>query len=147
MEIEEKIKAVRNRDKSYRYKFFVFYDTLKDALQTGYRPCKICMKEEYHDYKNNNMETIKITRYQSPVGDMIVGSYGDKLCICDWAVEKRRYTIDRRIQRHLNAKYEEGTSEIIRLKNSMHILLAIAKYLIFRLFLPGRNFNVLYGES
>lgn len=64
------------------------------------------MKEEYHDYKNNNMETIKITRYQSPVGDMIVGSYGDKLCICDWAVERRRYTIDRRIQRHLNAKYE-----------------------------------------
>ena len=41
MEIEEKIKAVRNRNKSYRYKFFVFYDTLKDALQTGYRPCKI----------------------------------------------------------------------------------------------------------
>ena len=61
MEIEEKIRAVRNRDKSYRYKFFVavkttkivctpdcsakpleknivFYDTLNDALQTGYRP-------------------------------------------------------------------------------------------------------------
>ena len=37
------------------------------------------MKVEYHDYINNNMETIKITRYQSPVGDMIVGSYGDKL--------------------------------------------------------------------
>lgn len=59
------------------------------------------------------METIKITRYQSPVGEMLVGSYGDKLCICDWAVEKRRGTIDRRIQRHLNAKYEEGTSDII----------------------------------
>ena len=59
------------------------------------------------------METIKITRYQSPVGEMLVGSYGDKLCICDWVVEKRRGTIDRRIQRHLNAKYEEGTSDII----------------------------------
>ena len=59
------------------------------------------------------METIKITRYQSPVGEMLVGSYGDKLCICDWAVEKRRSTIDRRIQRHLNAKYEEGTSDVI----------------------------------
>ena len=46
------------------------------------------MKEKYNDHKNNNMETIKITRYQSPVGEMIVGSYGDKLCICDWAVEK-----------------------------------------------------------
>lgn len=59
------------------------------------------------------METIKITRYQSPVGEMIVGSYGDKLCICDWAVEKRRGTIDRRICRHLEAAYEIGTSPII----------------------------------
>lgn len=59
------------------------------------------------------METIKIARYQSPVGEMIVGSYGDKLCICDWVVERRRSTIDRRIQRHLNAKYEEGTSAVI----------------------------------
>ena len=59
------------------------------------------------------METIKIIRYQSPVGEMLVGSYGDKLCICDWAVEKRRSTIDRRIRRYLNAKYEEGTSDVI----------------------------------
>lgn len=44
---------------------------------------------------------------------MILGSYGDKLCISDWAVEKRRSTIDRRICRHLNAEYEEGSSDII----------------------------------
>lgn len=136
MKTEEKIKAVRNRDASYRDKFFVavrttkivctpdcpakpleknivFYDTLEEALQAGYRPCKICMKE-FPNNKRNNMETIKITRYQSPVGDMLVGSYGDKLCICDWAVEKRRSTIDRRIQRHLSAKYEEGTSDVIK---------------------------------
>ena len=60
------------------------------------------------------METIKITRYKSPVGEMIIGSCGDKLCICDWAVEKRRGTIDRRIQRHLNAEYENGTSDVIK---------------------------------
>lgn len=59
------------------------------------------------------METIKITHYQTPIGEMILGSYDDKLCICDWAVEKRRGTIDRRICRHLNAEYEDGTSEII----------------------------------
>lgn len=59
------------------------------------------------------METIKITRYLSPVGEMIVGSCGDKLCICDWAVERRRDTIDRRIRRHLNAEYQEGTSYVI----------------------------------
>lgn len=60
------------------------------------------------------METIKTTLYPSPVGDMILGSYGDKLCICDWTVEKRRGTIDRRICRHLNAGYEEGISDIIK---------------------------------
>lgn len=59
------------------------------------------------------MEIIKIVRYPSPVGEMIVGSCGDRLCICDWAVEKRRSTIDRRIRRHLNACYQEGTSEVI----------------------------------
>ena len=60
------------------------------------------------------MEPIRITRYQSPVGEMIIGSYGDKLCICDWATEKRRDTIDHRIQRYLKAEYEDGTSEVIK---------------------------------
>lgn len=137
MDAEEKITAVRNRDKNYRDKFhvavktmgivcmpdcpanpleknIVFYDTLHDALKAGYRPCKICMKEYYNSKKSDMVETIKITRYQSPVGEMLVGSHGGKLCICDWAVEKHRGTIDRRIQKHLNAKYEEGTSDIIR---------------------------------
>lgn len=59
------------------------------------------------------METIKINRYQSPAGEMIIGSYGDKLCMCDWAVEKRRGAIDRRICRYLATEYEEGSSGIL----------------------------------
>ena len=59
------------------------------------------------------METIKITRYTSPVGEIIIGSYDSKLCICDWAVKNNRDSTDRRIQQHLNARYEEGASEII----------------------------------
>ncbi len=59
------------------------------------------------------MGAIKITRYQSPVGVMILGSYGDKLCMCDWAIEKRRDRIDRRICRLLNAEYEEASSDTI----------------------------------
>lgn len=62
---------------------------------------------------NNYPETIKISRYQSPVGDMIIGSFKDKLCMCDWALGKRRDTIDRRICRHLQAEYEKGTSTVI----------------------------------
>lgn len=64
--------------------------------------------------KTSGTETIKTARYISPVGEMILGSFGDRLCICDWAVERRRPTIDRRICRHLNAVYEEGISDIIR---------------------------------
>ncbi|MCM1313493.1 MAG: methylated-DNA--[protein]-cysteine S-methyltransferase [Bacteroides sp.] len=58
------------------------------------------------------METIKITRYKSPVGEMIIGTFGNKLCLCDWAVEARRHTIDRRICRYLNAEFEDSVSDV-----------------------------------
>lgn len=60
-----------------------------------------------------NTGQIKITHYQSSVGEMILGSFDDKLCLCDWASVKDRYTIDHRICQRLNAKYEEGTSNVI----------------------------------
>ena len=59
------------------------------------------------------IKTIKIMRYDSPFGELILGSFGDALCLCDWMSEKRRNMIDRRVQRVLGAEYEEGTSEVI----------------------------------
>lgn len=59
------------------------------------------------------MNTIKITRYASPAGEMIVGFCGDEICICDWIAGRRRDTNDRRIRRHLGATCEEGTSPAI----------------------------------
>ena len=53
--------------------------------------------------------TITLSRYQSPMGEMILGSWGDRLCICDWADGKRRETIYRRIGRHLGAEYRHDT--------------------------------------
>ncbi len=53
-------------------------------------------------------------RYHSPVGEMILASYGDKLCMCDWAVAKHRDTIDRRICHHLKSEYKEGYSQVIQ---------------------------------
>ena len=60
------------------------------------------------------MQTIKLKHYLSPVGELLVGSFGDKLCLCDWAYEKRRNINDRRIQYTLDAVYEEGSSEVIK---------------------------------
>lgn len=69
MERAEMIKICRNRETGYNGKFYlavkstkivcnpdcptkipleknmVFYDTLEEALESGYRPCKICMKD------------------------------------------------------------------------------------------------------
>lgn len=56
---------------------------------------------------------IKIRHYESPCGMLMLGSYGDKLCLCDWQIEQHRDHIDRRLKRMLNAEFEEGTSEVI----------------------------------
>lgn len=57
---------------------------------------------------------IQIQRYHSPCGDLILGSFEGKLCLCDWAVEKHRDIVDKRLQRVLRANYEEKTSTIIK---------------------------------
>lgn len=44
---------------------------------------------------------------------MIIGSAGDRLCLCDWFAGRHRAATDRKIQKCLNAVYEEGSSDII----------------------------------
>lgn len=49
----------------------------------------------------------------SPAGELIIGSYDGKLCLCDWNTKKQRDITDKRIQRYLDSTYEEGCSDII----------------------------------
>ncbi len=56
---------------------------------------------------------IKTRRYESPCGTLLLGSFEDKLCLCDWQVEKHRGKVDRRLKRELQAEFEEGTSDVI----------------------------------
>lgn len=56
---------------------------------------------------------IVIKTYSSPVGDLLIGSFGDKLCLCDWLHRDKRTAIDTRIQTGLDAIYKEGSSPII----------------------------------
>ena len=56
---------------------------------------------------------IKTRRYESPCGTLLLGSFDDRLCLCDWQVEKHRDYVDRRLKRVLRAEFEEGTSEVI----------------------------------
>lgn len=60
--------------------------------------------------------------YTSPIGVLLLGSFEDSLCLCDWrttaetAGHSRR--IDEQLQTRLSATYREGTSEVIETAQS-----------------------------
>lgn len=59
------------------------------------------------------MEKVIVRYWRAPVGAMIVGSVGGRLCLCDWVANGRREVIDRRICRRFNAEYVFGSSDVI----------------------------------
>ena len=59
------------------------------------------------------MEMIQVQYYQSPYGELILGSFEGKLCMCDWVNEKRRAVIDKRVQKALHTTYDTNGSEVI----------------------------------
>ena len=59
------------------------------------------------------MKKIIVNPYQSPCGVLLLGSIGDKLCLCDWRTEKHSARVDNRLKRMWNAEFEEGTSAVI----------------------------------
>lgn len=52
-------------------------------------------------------------KYEAPCGTLLLGSFGDRLCLCDWQTEKHREHVDHRLCRLLDAKFEEGSSEVL----------------------------------
>jgi len=56
---------------------------------------------------------IYIKHISTPAGGMILGSYEDRLCLCDWDKKTRRKRLDHRIEKRLNAEMEEGESTVI----------------------------------
>lgn len=63
--------------------------------------------------KNRNF--INTKRYHFPCGEMILGSFDGKLCLCDWVDGKRRLMTDFRLQRIMKALYVDETSDIIEM--------------------------------
>lgn len=57
---------------------------------------------------------VLIAPFKTPFGDLLLGSYGDELCLCDWRYRRMRTTVDARIQRGLGAAFAEGVSPVIR---------------------------------
>lgn len=51
--------------------------------------------------------------FKTGFGELMLGSFQDRLCLCDWRYRKMRSSIDQRINNGLEAEYEAGESEII----------------------------------
>lgn len=56
---------------------------------------------------------IKIEYFKTPYGELIIGSFEDKLCLCDWRYRKMRESIDKRIKKGLNSDFIEESSDVI----------------------------------
>ena len=59
-------------------------------------------------------QKIRIQHYLSPCGELVLGSLGDKLCLCNWVKEKHPGRVDQRLQTGLKAGYEEGASDVVQ---------------------------------
>jgi len=59
------------------------------------------------------MSCIHIQYFESPVGELMMGSYGDRLCLCDWRYRRRRDAVDARLTRRLGAEYVERNDDIL----------------------------------
>ena len=59
-------------------------------------------------------DKIKTEYFKTPFGELILGSFEDKLCLCDWRYRKMRTSIDKRILTELNITFVEEESDIIK---------------------------------
>ncbi|WP_348532710.1 methylated-DNA--[protein]-cysteine S-methyltransferase [Psychromonas marina] len=59
------------------------------------------------------MTQINIQYFKHPYAEFVLGSYQGKLCLCDFRYRKMRESVDKRIQRGLNASYVEQTDDIL----------------------------------
>ncbi len=50
--------------------------------------------------------------YESPYGQLVLGSIGDRLCLCDWNIPARRAVIDSRLCRDFSAVMIDGQSDV-----------------------------------
>ena len=59
------------------------------------------------------MNQINIQYYKTKIGELILGSFDDKLCLLDFRYRKMRKTVDNRIKNGLNADFIEHDDEVL----------------------------------
>ncbi|MDE1263444.1 MULTISPECIES: methylated-DNA--[protein]-cysteine S-methyltransferase [Vibrio] len=59
------------------------------------------------------MNQINIQYFKHPYAEFILGSYEDRLCLCDFRYRKMRESVDKRIQRGLNASFISKNDNVL----------------------------------
>ena len=52
--------------------------------------------------------------YHSPCGELVLGSVGDRLCLCNWAVELHPGRVEKRLRERLGVEVREAASDVTR---------------------------------
>ncbi|SMN01675.1 Methylated-DNA--protein-cysteine methyltransferase [uncultured Candidatus Thioglobus sp.] len=59
------------------------------------------------------MNQINIQYYKTKIGELILGSYNEKLCILDFRYRRMRTTVDNRIKNGLKAEFIEQDNKVL----------------------------------
>ncbi len=57
---------------------------------------------------------IQTQYFKTPFGELILGAYGNQLCLCDWVYRKQRTIIDNRLRKKLNVDFEEKECDVLK---------------------------------
>lgn len=93
---------------------------------------------------------IIVKPYASPIGVLLLGSFEDRLCLCNWRITAEHgRRMDERLQTRLSATYLEGTSEIIETAQSQLEEYFAGKRITFQmpLLLSELISNGVYGKN
>lgn len=60
------------------------------------------------------MNKIEIYYHNTTYGELILGSYENKLCLCDWRYRKMRSSIDNRVKSLLNGEFIERDNDLFK---------------------------------
>lgn len=60
------------------------------------------------------MERIHIQYFESPLGELILGTFELQLCLCDWLSSPKRSAVDKRIRRGLRSDYSEEPDPVLQ---------------------------------